>query len=92
MTAPLSTAILVRLSQLYAAAHPTESDEKVVRRARALIESLRSAGLDIVLSDWIDSPDLGRAPQQAAWDPFVEGIRVIYEQNKDRQPWRPEGV
>lgn len=89
---PANPAILIRLSQAYAAAHPDESDEKIVRRAKALVESLHSVGLDVVFSSWVDDPAITRRSAEASWDPFIEGMRMIYEQNKDRQPWRPEGA
>lgn len=93
MTAPTSTAVLVRLAQMYAAAHPSESDERIVQRAKALIASLRSAGLDVVFTSWVENPDVGQpASSDTAWDSFVEGMQMIYEQNRDRAPWRPEGV
>lgn len=88
MTAPLSTAVLVRLAQAYAKTHPGEDAEQSVRRAKTLIASLHAVGLDVVMSSWIDQP--GQVTSAAdPWDAFVQGMNSIYEQNKDRQPWRP---
>lgn len=89
MAAPLSTAVLVRLCQSYARANPTWSDERIVAKARSLITSLRSVGLDIVFSEWVDNPEIARANPDKSWDPFIEGMRTVYDQNRERAPWNP---
>lgn len=81
-------AVLIRLAQAYAAAHPSGSGRDAIDRAKALIESLRSVGLEVVYSDWAPT-DAPVKTVEHDWDPFLEGMKVIYEQNKDRQPWRP---
>lgn len=91
MVAPVSEAVLVRLQQAFARAHPDDEPIQTVRRARNLVESLRTVGLDVVFLTWIDEPATAQAQPGTSWDPFIEGMRAVYYQNKDRQPWRPEG-
>lgn len=86
MPPPISPAIVVRLSQVFAAVHPEEEDEAVIRRANNLIASLRSMGLDVVFSTWVDGgPAYGNKQE---FDPFIEGMRLTLERLGDRTPWR----
>lgn len=101
MYPPVSPVVATRLMECFSLAHPNDDPSRIAKRAYALITSLRSAGLDVVCSTWVNDPlplpevawtrprPVAVSKRTVNWDSMVDKMREIMDTESGRAPWKP---